>query len=365
LMFSVPAFAKNLKKNIESGIRQKGPLVEKLFRHALKLNYSYNKEGLNKGGGLQFLKLPLMKLYDTILFKKVRQQLGGNMQYFIGGGALLDIELQRFFYAIGIPIYQGYGLSEATPIISINTPYRHKLGSSGMPVKFMDLKICDEEGKELPVGEKGEIMIKGENVMAGYFKNEEATKSTIKNGWLHTGDMGYMDNDGFLYVLGRFKSLLISDDGEKYSPESIEEAFVFQSPYLLQCMLYNNQNPYTSIFVVPEKEEIKKYLKGKNIELKSNEAVVEALKLIQAELQAYRTGGKYGELFPQRWMPASIGIIDEEFTTQNQLLNSMQKLVRGKVLDKYKDLLAFLYTPESKNILNERNRKAMAKMLEG
>jgi long-chain acyl-CoA synthetase len=92
---------------------------------------------------------------------------------------------------------------------------------------------------------------------------------------------------------------------------------------------------------------------------------VEALKLIQAELQAYRTGGKYGELFPQRWMPASIGIIDEEFTTQNQLLNSMQKLVRGKVLDKYKDLLAFLYTPESKNILNERNRKAMAKMLEG
>ena len=363
LMFSVPAFSKNLKKNIEAGIREKGPLVEKLFRHALKLNYSYNKEGLNRGGGLQFLKLPLLKLYDTIIFKKIRQQLGGNMQYFIGGGALLDIDLQRFFYAIGIPIYQGYGLSEATPIISINTPDRHKLGSSGMPVKFMEIKILDEKGNELPPGEKGEIVIKGENVMMGYWKNEEATRETIKDGWLHTGDMGYLDSDGFLYVLGRFKSLLISDDGEKYSPESIEEAMVFQSKYILQCMLYNNQDPYTTIFVVPDREELKKYLKDNGLEPLSDEGKEEALKLIQSEIQAYRKAEKYGDMFPQRWIPSSIGITNEEFSIQNQLLNSLQKMVRGKVVDKYKDLLDFLYTPESKNILNERNKAAIGKYL--
>lgn len=364
LMFSVPAFAKNLKKNIESAIKAKGPLVQKMFRHALRLCYAYNKEGLNKGGGLHDLKRPLIRLYDAILFKKIRQQLGGNMKYFIGGGALLDIELQRFFYAIGVPIYQGYGLSEATPIISINTPYRHKLGSSGMPVKMMDIKICDEEGRELPLGQKGEIVIRGENVMVGYWKNETATKETIRDGWLHTGDMGYLDNDGFLYVLGRFKSLLIADDGEKYSPEGIEETIVYQSRYILQCMLYNNQNPYTSIFVVPAKEEIIHYLKVKGLSAGNDEGRKEALQLIYRELMEYRTGGRYGDMFPQRWMPAAIGIIDEEFTVANQMLNSMQKMVRGKVVDKYQDLLDFLYTAEGKNIINERNLKAMARVLE-
>ncbi len=363
MMFSVPAFAKNMKKNIENAIREKGGLVEKMFRHALKLNYAYNREGFNKGGGLQFLKLPLIKLYDAILFKKVRQQLGGNMQYFMGGGALLDIELQRFFYAVGIPIYQGYGLSEATPIISINTPYRHKLGSSGMPVKMMEIRILDSDRKELPTGEKGEIVIKGDNVMMGYWKNEQATRETIRDGWLHTGDMGYLDQDGFLYVLGRFKSLLISDDGEKYSPENIEETMVYQSRYISQCMLYNNQNPYTAMFAVPDKDEIRKYIRGKGLEASSDEAVEAALLLIQSEIQEYRKGGKYEELFPQRWMPASIGIVDEEFTTQNQMLNSMQKMVRRKVVDAHQDLLDFLYTPESKNILNDRNKAAMARLL--
>jgi long-chain acyl-CoA synthetase len=118
---------------------------------------------------------------------------------------------------------------------------------------------------ELPVGEKGEIVVKGENVMKGYWKNKEATESTIVDGWLYTGDMGYMDNDGFLYVLGRFKSLLISDDGEKYSPEGIEEAFTGQSQYIDQCMLYNNQNPYTVALVVPNREALKRWLKEKNL----------------------------------------------------------------------------------------------------
>jgi len=363
MMFSVPAFSKNLKKNIESAIRQKGPLVQKLFNHALKISYSYNKEGFNRGGGLQFLKLPLMKLYDLILFKKIREQLGGNMKFFIGGGALLDIELQRFFYAIGIPIYQGYGLSEATPIISINTPHRHKLGSSGMPVKMMEIRILDEDGKELPVGEKGEIVIKGDNVMMGYWKNEKATRETIRNGYLHTGDMGYIDPDGFLYVLGRFKSLLIADDGEKYSPESIEEAMVFQSRYILQCMLYNNQNPYTVILLVPDREEIKKYLLEKELDIGTEEGKEAALKILQQEVNAYRKGGKYETMFPQRWLPASIGILDEEMTVQNKMLNSMQKMVRRKVVERYQNLIDFLYTPESKNIVNNRNKEAITKLL--
>ncbi len=135
----------------------------------------------------------------------MREAFGGRLVYFIGGGALLDIDLQRFFYAIGIPMYQGYGLTEASPVISANNPAQHKLGSSGALVKNLELRICDEEGKELPVGSKGEIVVRGDNVMAGYWANPEATRETIRDGWLYTGDLGYMDKDGFLYVLGRFK----------------------------------------------------------------------------------------------------------------------------------------------------------------
>ncbi|MCU0409350.1 MAG: AMP-binding protein, partial [Bacteroidales bacterium] len=208
LLMSVPAIAKNFRKNIEKGIREKGKITEMLFNHALKIAYSYNKEGWNKGRGLQKLKKPLLNLYDRILFSKIREAYGGELDYFIGGGALLDIELQRFFYALGIPMYQGYGLTEASPVISSNSTSKHKLGSSGVLVNNMDLRICDDDGKEVPVGQKGEIVIRGGNVMHGYWKNESASREAIRDGWLYTGDMGYMSEDGFLYVLGRFKSLL-------------------------------------------------------------------------------------------------------------------------------------------------------------
>ena len=187
-----------------------------------------------------------------LIFSKVRENFGGKLEFFIGGGALLDIELQRFFYAIGIPMFQGYGLTEAAPVISSNVPQKHKLGSSGTIVPNLLLKICNEKGEELPAGEKGEIVIKGENVMMGYWKNERATSDAIKEGWLFTGDLGYLDKDGFLFVLGRNKSLLIGSDGEKYSPEAIEEAITEHSKFIDQIMLYNNQSPYTIALLVPK-----------------------------------------------------------------------------------------------------------------
>ena len=333
LLLSVPALAKSFKKNIETGVRVQGPVVNWLFHKALNMAYSYNKEGYNKGQGMQIFKKPLLNLFDKIIFSKVRENFGGELEFFIGGGALLDIDLQRFFYAIGIPMFQGYGLSEATPIISSNGMKNHKLGSSGYLVKPMELKICDSEGNELPNFEKGEIIIKGENVMAGYYKNETATAETIVDGWLHTGDMGYMDNDGFLYVVGRFKSLLISSDGEKYSPEGIEEALSDNSHFIEQVVLYNNQNPYTTALIVPNKEGLKRYVHRKKPHLDWNTAEAKELALnkLQREINEYRKGGKYEGMFPERWLPAAVALIGEPFTEQNGLVNSTMKIMRGKV----------------------------------
>ena len=357
VIMSVPALAKNFRKNIETSIHKKGERTEKLFKKALATAYEYNREGFNKGGFKKLHIRILLAIYDKLIFSKVRQAMGGKLKFFIGGGALLDIELQRFFYAIGIPMFQGYGLSEATPVISSNGVSKHKLGSSGALVKDLELKILDLEGNELPVGVKGEIVIKGENVMIGYWKNPDATADTIRDGWLHTGDMGYMDKDGFLYVLGRFKSLLISSDGEKYSPEGIEEGICDSTKYIEQMMLHNNQDPYTIALIVPDKAQLKKYVERikPGINWESMEARELALKKIQGIINRYKSGGAFVGQYPERWLPAAIAILPEPFTEQNHLLNSSMKMVRGKIEECYKDRMEYLYTSEGKNIINEKN----------
>ena len=362
LLLSVPALAKNFRKNIEKGVRDKGPKVEALFGKALKLAVDYNAEGWNKGHGLKRLKKPLYALYDKLIFSKIRENFGGRLEFFVGGGALLDIELQRFFYALGIPMFQGYGLTEAAPVVSANSLKAHKLGSSGRIAPGLELRICDDQGRELPTGKTGEIVVRGENVMAGYWKNEKAAHEALRDGWLYTGDLGYLDADGFLYVLGRMKSLLIGSDGEKYSPEVIEEAISDASPYIEQIMLYNNQSPFTVALLVPNREALLHGLKAKGLSVKTPEGQEAALRLLEGEIGAFREGGKHAGMFPARWLPAAVAILGEGFTEQNHLLNSTLKMVRGKIAEFYGTRLEHLFTPEAKDIVHPQNRTVVSRL---
>lgn len=362
-LLSVPALAKNFRKGIESSIRAKGTAAECLFRLGLRTAYAYNRDGYGKGSGWRILLKPAVALFDVLLFRKVREAFGGSLQFFVGGGALLDTELQRFYYAIGIPMFQGYGLSEATPVISTNSPKKrwHRFGSSGKILIPLDVKIIDEAGREVPCGQKGEIVVRGENVMAGYWKNPEATADTLRDGWLHTGDMGYISEDDFLYVLGRFKSLLIASDGEKYSPEGMEEAIVDKSPYIDQIIIHNNQDPFTSAIVVPNREALRRELDRCGIAgSKRAEAAAEVL---GAEIDRYRAGGPFAGEFPERWLPAGLAIVDEAFTEQNGLVNSTMKVVRSKVEEHFQDRLNYLYTPEGKHLKNTMNLASLEKIV--
>ena len=356
VMLSVPTLAKNFKKNIESAIARKGKTVEKLYNFALNNAIAYHKEGYNRGTEfVDIFRKPILGIFDRLIFKSVRQGLGGNMKFFVGGGALLDIDLQRYYNAIGIPMYQGYGLSEATPIISANSANKHIFGSSGKVVSPMEIKILDADGVELPFGVKGEICIKGENVMAGYWKNPKSTASTIVDGWLHTGDMGYMRDEEMLYVVGRFKSLLISADGEKYSPEGIEENLVESSKYIDGAILHNSQDPYTVALITPNKDALKSYAKEHGLDPSTHEAKVKMLELLQDEVNMYRKGGRLAGMFPERWLPAAVCVLPEPWTEQNHFLNSSMKVVRGRIEEAYKANMDFAYTPDGKNIVNEMN----------
>ena len=358
-ILSVPALAKTFKKNIENAIRSKGETTVKLFNMGLKLKQTYYGDSNLDPKGLRIFLKPLVALFDKLIFSKVRDNFGGELRFFIGGGALLDKDLQKFYVGVGMPMYQGYGLSEATPVISSNGPEKYRFGSSGKLVVPIDLKICDSEGKELPLGEMGEIVVKGENVMAGYWKNPESTADTVRDGYLYTGDLGYMTAEGLLYVKGRFKSLLISSDGEKYSPEGIEESLVELSPYIDQAMLYNNQSPYTTALIVPNKERLRAALKEQGLGLDTEEGRKAALKLIDGSVARFKKGGDLETMFPDRWLPAGIAVLAEPFTEQNQMINSTMKMVRGKIEKAYAERLNYLYTPEGKQLMNQQNIDAL------
>lgn len=359
VMLSVPAISRNFRKNIEAGIKKKGPAVERLYEFALNNAVKYNREYYNMGrpGWKLWWRKPIMALMDRLVFRAVRENFGGRMKFFVGGGALLDIELQRFFCAIGIPVFQGYGLTEATPVICSNSTGHARFGSSGRTVRPMEIKICDEDGREVPVGQTGEIVIRGGNVMAGYWKNPEATAATIRDGWLHTGDRGYLckEDSRYLYVTGRFKSLLISSDGEKYSPEGYEDSLADGSRYIEASVLHNNQSPYTVVLVIPNKAALAEAVSAKGFAPDSDAGLRAQLDIIKGEVDAYRPGGRKAGLFPEKWLPAAIIVGDTPFTEQNGMLNTTSKMVRGKVEQFYAERLEYAMTPEGKDLYNARN----------
>jgi long-chain acyl-CoA synthetase len=342
-LLSVPALSDGFKRNIERSISALGSKVEKLFRFGLKVAYAYHGDGFRNGRwqGWRLLK-PLYSLFDTILFSKIRDQFGGRLAFFVGGGALLDIEYQRFFAAIGIPVYQGYGLTEAAPIISANHPGNLKMGTSGPVVSGLNIKICDENGNALIGGQTGEIVVKGENVMKGYWRDTQETSKTLRDGWLRTGDLGAIDEDGYLVVLGRYKSLLISDDGEKFSPEGIEESLMGHCPYIRQIMLYNDQKPYTTALIVPHKQAILKALEPSGLTLESFDGQRAVIDLFVHAVQAYRTEPKLKTRFPGKWLPTTFAILGEPFSEANRLLNSTLKMVRWRIVQNYKDRIDFM-----------------------
>lgn len=358
-ILSVPSLAKTFKKNVEQGIRAKGKTTLRLFNWGMRVRQIYYGDSNLDPKGLRALLAPIVSLFDKVIFEKVRANFGGELRFFIGGGALLDKDLQKFYVGIGIPMYQGYGLSEATPVISSNGPDLYRFGSSGKLVKPIELKICDSDGKELPVGELGEIVVKGENVMAGYWKNPESTAETVRDGYLYTGDLGYMNHEGLLYVKGRFKSLLISSDGEKYSPEGIEEALVEHSPYIDQIMLYNNQSPYTIALIVPNKEQLTRKVKQQGLSLETEEGKKAALKKLESEVGKFKKGGELEGSFPERWLPSAIAVLPEPFTEQNQMINSTMKMVRGKIEKAYQHRIDALYTAEGKKLETPENLSAL------
>lgn len=357
-LLTVPSISGNFMKKMTQGIAEKGPFIEGIFQRGLKAGIKRNGDGFHRPPpGVQIATFFPYALASLLIFPKLRKVFGNRIKYCVGGGALLEARQQHFFAAIGVPVYQGYGLTEAAPIISSNSPERYKFGTSGMVAPSVTCKIMKSDDEEAKVGERGEIVITGENVMKGYFKNPKATKEALRTvdgqTWLWTGDLGYFDEDGFLVVTGRAKALLIAKDGEKYSPEEVEEVMYNDTDILNQLVVYNDHKPTTSAVVTLQEDAVKRLIAQE--QLKTPEAV---LRRVLDALRAFEPNAM--KSIPSQWIPSRYAIIAKPFSEADGLVNSTMKLVRYKVIEYYKERIDQMYESEQ---LNEQKNLEVIKQL--
>jgi len=304
IMTAVPRFYQNLHNKISINMRKQTGLKAKLIKATIELG---KKELLKQKMNI-FEKL-LNSLLNVLVRKKIKKQFGGNLRAFISGGGALDKEIGEFLNAIGLPTLQGYGLTETSPVVSCNPIHKIKVETVGPPFK----------GNEVKIAEDGEILVRGENVMLGYWNKKEETKNVIKNGWLHTGDIGEINpKDGYLKITDRKKDIIVSAGGDNISPAKIEN-IITNAIEIDQCMVYGDKKNYLVALIVINKEYSKEKEKINNIIENINKKLTQVEKI------------------------KKIKLINENFSIENGLLTPTMNVKRKKVIEKYKKELENLY----------------------
>ena len=304
IMTAVPRFYQNLYNKININLKKQTGFKAKLIEETLRLG---KKKLLNQK--MTFSEKLLNLIVETLVRKKIKKQFGGNLKAFVSGGGALDQEIGEFLNSVGLPTLQGYGLTETSPVVSCNPIHKIKVETVGPPFK----------GNQVKIAEDGEILVKGENVMLGYWNKKEETDKVIVNGWLHTGDIGEIDSeDGYLKITDRKKDIIVSAGGDNISPAKIEN-MITNEPEIDQCMVYGDKKNYLVALVVPSKDFLHEKEKINNVIEKINKklTLLEKIKKIQ--------------------------LIDENFSIENGLMTPTMKVKRKKVTEKYKNQLEELY----------------------
>ena len=303
IMTAVPRFYQNLYQKINASFSKTKGLKNILINQTVKLG----KKKLNKQR-LFFLENLIDFICDKLVRKKIKKQFGSNLKAFVSGGGALDKEVGIFLNAIGLPTLQGYGLTETSPVVSCNSRENIKVETVGVPFKGNEVKIADD----------GEILIKGENVMLGYWNNEEETKKVLKDGWLYTGDIGEFDND-FLKITDRKKDIIITPGGDNISPVKIENNLTKLS-FIEQALVYGDNKPYLVSLIVLSSDQKKL----------QNDIIKEEIDKINKSLTKIE---KIKKFF----------IINEQFTIENGMITPTLKLKRYKIIKKYQKEFEKLY----------------------
>ncbi|MFO1038777.1 MAG: AMP-dependent synthetase/ligase [Geminicoccaceae bacterium] len=324
-MTCVPRLYEVLRQKIVAGVERQGGMKAKLFHQAVALGRQRYENGrLPVHQGLVDMAL------DRLVRTKVKERFGGRIKALVSGGAPLNYDVGLFFVALGLPVFQGYGQTEASPVISVNWPGKSRLDTVGLPLEGVDLKIADD----------GEILVRGDLVMRGYWKDEEATAQTLRDGWLHTGDIGEVNGEGFLKITDRKKDIIVVSGGDNVAPARVEGILLLE-PEIGQVLIYGDKRPHLVALVVPHGDFVKSWARERR-----TSADMEALASDPAFVSAIgeavkRANQKLSTIERVR----RFHVMPEPFSIDNEMMTPTMKLRRHIIIAKHKEIIEGMYHP--------------------
>ncbi|MDW8340453.1 MAG: long-chain fatty acid--CoA ligase [Geminicoccaceae bacterium] len=320
----VPRLLDLMRQRILAAVERRGGIRARLFRAALALGL----RRLAQGGRLDPARAAFDALLERLVRAEIRARFGGRLKAMVSGGAPLNPEVGRFFLALGVPLLQGYGQTEAGPVISANRPRRVKIETVGPPL----------DGVEVRIAEDGEILVRGKLVMKGYFKDPEATAAVLRDGWLYTGDVGTLDEDGYLTITDRKKDIIVLSGGDNVAPQKVEGVLLLE-PEIAQAVVFGDARPHLVALVVPSKELLEAAATRRGVPLGSPELARDDELRRAVEAAVARANARLSAIERIR----RIEILSEPFTVENGLLTPTLKLRRGRILERHGAVLEQLY----------------------
>lgn len=324
ILISVPRIFEKVYDKIMDTVRRKNPFAQKIFFASLRAARAYLNAKRANSSMKPFFKLTYY-LADYFVLKKIRHSLGGRLKFSISGGAPLNPSVAKFFEALGIKVLEGYGLTETSPIISVNPLNNYKFGTVGKVLPGVEVKIAEDK----------EILVKGPNVMNSYWQNVQATKDAFtEDGFLKTGDLGFLDKENYLTIIGRKKEMIITSNGKNVNPSDLENALV-ESRYIAQAMVYGDKEKHLHAMIVPDFEELKNYAGEKSISLETFELIKypPILELYKKEIIEHLNH------FPDNEQIGKFYLLGREFSEEREELTPTLKLRRNKILENFKQLI--------------------------
>jgi len=325
---AVPRFFEKMYARLMDTIRQAPALRQKIFFWAIGVGFQTTPFRLQGRPLPPWLRLKF-RLADKLAFSKIRAGLGGRIRHFMSGGAPLQRELAEFFYAVGIPILEGYGLTETSPVIAANRSGCLRFGTVGKPLPNVEVKIADD----------GEILVRGPNVMRGYYKMEPETREALAGGWFHTGDIGMLDPDGFLVILDRKKDLLKTSGGKFITPQPIESKLK-SSPYIADAVVIADGRRFPSALIIPNFAALERLAGEQGIDGVAPADLARHPKMI--ERIEKEVEGRCSDLAPFEKIK-KITVLDREFSITDGEMTPTMKIRRREVEKRYRELIDRMY----------------------
>ena len=337
VMLSVPRLYETMHDRILRAVQEGSPIKQKIFHWGVSVGSSVSS-AIQKGQKPSAILRLQQNIADKLVFAKLKAATGGRLRFFVSGGAALPQSIAEFFHAAGILILEGYGLTETSPVISMNHPAQWKFGTVGVPVP----------GIEVHIAEDGEILTRGPHVMKGYFNNASATAEVIDGeGWFYTGDIGLIDEDGFVRITDRKKNIIVLSNGKNVAPQPIESELV-QSPFIDQILLVGNERKNLAALIVPNFDALKAWATENNVETGRTDGETpplhetrEVQQLIQGEIRSRLTD------FSDFEQVRRFTLLDKEFSQEADEMTPTLKLKRNVIIERYGDAIEEMYPEDS------------------